>query len=224
MSKDRALVLLSGGLDSAVSFHWALKQGWSVRPITYNYHERPQREKDATASLVRRADLRDELIEVELPFLMEVEDLQENGIENRALGRAPGSYIPARNLIFYATAAHYGEILSARWLVGGHNGADGEIFPDATPAFFEGLNRLLTMGLLTATTSRLQVVNPLKGRTKVEVLRLGRELDVPFALTWSCHYDRAVPCGTCSSCREREKAFQELGVEDPLLAAPGARP
>lgn len=221
---DRALVLLSGGLDSAVSFYWALKQGWSVRPLTFNYHERPQREKDATASLAGRVDLRKDLIEVGLPFLMELEDLQENGMENPALGDAPGTYIPARNLIFYATAAHYGEILSTRWLVGGHNGADGRIFPDATPAFFENLNRLLTMGLLTATTSKLEIVNPLQGLTKVEVLRLGQELDVPFELTWSCHYDRVAPCGVCSSCREREDAFHDLDIEDPLLAAPRGRP
>ncbi len=218
----RALVLLSGGLDSAVSLSWALREGWSVYPLTFHYHERPQREKDATASLVRHSRCQENLLEVDLPFLMEVEDLRENGLENPSLQDAPGSYVPARNLIFYATAAHYGEILGAQWLVGGHNGADGEIFPDAAPAFFGGLNRLLKLGLLTASKSRLQIVNPLEGLTKADVLRLGRELGVPFDVTWSCHYDGAVPCGTCASCRERERAFQRLGTEDPLLAAPPA--
>ncbi|MFQ5553169.1 MAG: 7-cyano-7-deazaguanine synthase [Thermoplasmata archaeon] len=221
---DRALVLLSGGLDSAVSLYWAVKQGWSVHPMTYHYHERPEREKDAAASLVKLSGSLEDLLEVNLPFLMEVEDLLENGLENPSLGDAPGTYVPARNLIFYATAAHYGEILGAQWLVGGHNGADGGIFPDATPAFFEGLNRLLELGLLTASTSRLRVVNPLQGRSKADVLRLGQELGVPFEVTWSCHYDRATPCGACSSCREREEAFQDLGIEDPLLAAPRGRP
>ncbi|MFQ5918524.1 MAG: 7-cyano-7-deazaguanine synthase [Thermoplasmata archaeon] len=216
----RALVLLSGGLDSAVSLYWALREGWSVHPLTFHYHARPQREKDATANLANLSGRQASLLEVDFPFLMEVEDLQERGFGRRTLENAPGSYVPARNLIFYATAAHYGEILGAQWLVGGHNGADGEIFPDATPAFFEGLNRLLKLGILTASHSRLQIVNPLEGRTKAEVLRLGQELGVPFEATWSCHYDRAAPCGRCTSCREREEAFLRIGVEDPLLAAP----
>ncbi len=215
----RALVLLSGGLDSAVSLYWALREGWSVRPLTFHYHERPNREKEATVSLVSLSGCQESLLEVSLPFLMELEDLRENGLENLSLQDAPGAYVPARNLIFYATAAHYGEILGAQWLVGGHNGADGEIFPDATPEFFGGLNRLLKMGLLATSGSQLQIVNPLEGRTKAEVLRLGQELDVPFEVTWSCHYDRADPCGTCASCREREEAFQRLGTKDPLLAA-----
>ncbi|MEE9164410.1 MAG: 7-cyano-7-deazaguanine synthase [Thermoplasmata archaeon] len=218
----RALVLLSGGLDSAVSFYWALREGWSVYPLTFHYHERPQREKDATVSLVRRSGCQENLLEVGLPFLMELEDLRENGLDNLSLRDAPGAYVPARNLIFYATAAHYGEILGAQWLVGGHNGADGEIFPDATPEFFGGLNRLLKMGLLATSKSHLQIVNPLESRTKADVLRLGQELGVPFEVTWSCHYDRAAPCGTCASCRERGEAFQRLGTEDPLLAASAA--
>jgi 7-cyano-7-deazaguanine synthase len=215
----RALVLLSGGLDSAVSLYWALREGWSVHPLTFHYHERPQREKDATTNLVNRSGLQTSLLEVDLPFLMEVEDLRESGLGKDTLDAAPGSYVPARNLIFYATAAHYGEILGAQWLVGGHNGADGEIFPDATPEFFGGLNRLLKLGILTASNSPLQVVNPLEGRTKAEVLRLGQELAVPFETTWSCHYDRAAPCGRCSSCREREEAFVRIRVDDPLLAS-----
>ncbi|MFQ6012147.1 MAG: 7-cyano-7-deazaguanine synthase [Thermoplasmata archaeon] len=221
---DRALVLLSGGLDSAVSLYWALKKGWSVYPLTYHYYARPKREKDATARLVAQSGCPEDILEVELPFLKEVEDMPEDGLQNPSLRKAPGSYIPARNLIFYAMAAHYGEILEARWLVGGHNGADGGTFPDARPAFFAGLNQLLDVGLLTASTSPLRVVNPLEGRSKVDVLRLGQELGVPFEVTWSCHYDRAAPCGVCSSCRERETAFRRLGVEDPLLAAPRGRP
>ena len=218
----RALILLSGGLDSAVSLYWALDRGWSAIPLTFHYHERPQREKDATVRLVRHSGCREDILEVDLPFLMEVEDLREKGLPNRFLQDAPGAYVPARNLVFYAIAAHYGEILGAQRLVGGHNGADGRIFPDAAPAFFEGLNRLLELGLLTAPESRLQIVNPLAGRTKAGVLRLGQELGVPFEETWSCHYDRASPCGSCASCREREQAFKHLEAEDPLLATPSA--
>lgn len=215
---DRALVLLSGGLDSAVSLYWTIRRGWEVRPLTFHYFARPEREKASTQTLASRAGCHEDLLEVELPFLMEMEDLQERRVENAGLRGAPGSYIPARNLIFYTTAAYYGEIQAARWLVGGHNGADGGTFPDATPQFFEGLNGLLQRGLLTAPRSPLHVVNPLQGYRKADVLRLGQELGVPFEVTWSCHYDRETPCGTCSSCREREEAFEILDVADPLLA------
>lgn len=188
-----------------------------MHPLTFHYHRRPPQEKEATRTLLGRSRCDQTLVEVDLPFLMDVDDLRERGSGNPALGDAPGTYVPARNLIFYSLAAYYGEVLAAHWLVGGHNGADGGTFPDATPGFFEGFNALLDIGLLNQSMPPLRVINPLQGLTKNQVIKLGLELSVPFAVTWSCHFDRDVPCGRCASCRERARAFEKVGTDDPLL-------
>ncbi len=217
---ERAIVLVSGGIDSAVSLFMSLQKGWDLYPLTFKYYMRPRREIEATMGLAELAGCREKLIEVDLPFLMEVEDLLHLGLDNHRLEKAPPTYVPARNLIFYSIAAHYAELKDAKWIVGGHNGLDRETFPDAQPEFFEALNRLLGLGLLTARDSRVEIVNPLQGLTKAEVIQVGGDYSVPLERTWSCSLDGAAPCGECSSCQERSRAYERLGLEDPLLAYP----
>lgn len=216
---ERAIVLLSGGIDSAVALHHARGEGWEVHPLTFHYHQRPHREVQATLRLAEGAGCRERLIEVDLPFLMEVEDLLAAGVDNRLLKDAPPTYVPGRNLVFYSLAAHYAEVRGARWIVGGHNDLDPDTFPDATPAFFRGLNRLLASALATSDGSPVEIVNPLHGMSKVDVLRRAVELDVPLDATWSCSHDEAGPCGVCFPCQQRAEAFALLGRQDPLVAA-----
>ena len=210
---DRALVLLSGGIDSAVALWWAKAQGWDVRALTFDYFGRPKREHTAISALAGRAAI-GPVRSVPLPFLKEVDDLRPSGFENTALNESPEGYIPARNLIFYSLAAYYAELDGIRYLVGGHNGTDPESFPDASPRFFEHLNRLLGMSLWSYKGSPVEVVLPLAGKSKEDVLRLGRRLGVPFELTWSCYWDQDVHCGVCISCTERREAFGAVGLED----------
>ena len=212
---DRAIVLLSGGVDSAVTLWWAQRQGWDVRPLTFDYYGRPRREHDAIEALVKAAGA-PPIRYVDLPFLKEVDDLRGAGLANPVLRDSPEGYIPARNLIFYSLAAYYAELDGTRYLVGGHNGLDPESFPDSSPRFFQGLNGLFHQSLWSYERSPIEVVVPLSGKSKEDVLRLGRDLGVPFGLTWSCYWDRDAPCGTCVSCRERREAFAAIGAVDPL--------
>ncbi|HYM38779.1 MAG TPA: 7-cyano-7-deazaguanine synthase [Thermoplasmata archaeon] len=212
---DRAIVLLSGGVDSAVTLWWARKQGWDVHPLTFDYFGRPRREHVAIEALVKRAAVRP-IRYVDLPFLKEVDDLRESGLANPVLRDSPEGYIPARNLIFYGLAAYYAELDGARYLVGGHNGIDPESFPDASPKFFNFLNSVLHLSLWSYDRSPVQVIVPLSGTSKEDVLRLGSDLGVPFDLTWSCYWDRDVHCGSCVSCKERREAFARIGVPDPV--------
>ncbi len=212
---DRAIVLLSGGIDSAVALWWARAQDWEVQPLTFDYFGRPRREHTAVAQLVKRADVRP-VRSVALPFLKEVDDLRPSGFDNAALNESPEGYIPARNLIFYSLAAYYAELDGTRHLVGGHNGTDPESFPDASPTFFDHLNRVFGMSLWSYKRSPVDVILPLAGKSKEEVLRIGLGLGVPFELTWSCYYDQDIHCGTCVSCTERRAAFAAVGLEDPV--------
>jgi 7-cyano-7-deazaguanine synthase len=212
---DEALVLLSGGVDSAVTLWWAKKQGWDVQPLTFDYFGRPKREHAAVDALISRAEVRAART-VALPFLKEVDDLRPDGFRNRALADSPEGYIPGRNMIFYSVAAYFAELDGARYLVGGHNGLDPESFPDASPRFFDSLNHAFRLSLWSYGEAPLQVLVPLSGKTKPDVVRMGLEMRVPFELTWSCYWDREVHCGTCASCRERREAFAAIGTDDPV--------
>jgi 7-cyano-7-deazaguanine synthase len=202
----RAVVLLSGGLDSAVALFWAQARGWEVFPIEFDYHQRPEREKKACSALRRYARIRESII-VPVPFLREISDLPDGALKNSVLSRAPEGYIPLRNLVFYSLAAYHAEILGARYLVGGHNRTDCESFPDAGEPFWQSLNRIFELAMWSYPDLKIEVILPLINLDKVGVIRLGRALGVPFDLTWSCYFDADQPCGACESCRERVSAF-----------------
>jgi 7-cyano-7-deazaguanine synthase len=212
---ERAIVLLSGGVDSAVTLWWAKKQGWDVQPLSFDYFGRPKREHAAIEALVTRAGV-GPVRYIDLPFLKEVDDLRPGGLANPVLDASPEGYIPARNLIFYSLAAYVAELDGRRYLVGGHNGVDPESFPDASPKFFDFLNSMFRLSLWSFERSPVQVIVPLSGKSKEDVLRMGQDLGVPFDLTWSCYWDRDVHCGSCVSCRERREAFAAIGLQDPV--------
>ncbi len=202
----RAIVLLSGGLDSAVALYWARAQGWNAVPAEFEYYRRPERERRACRDLCLRAGITDQII-VPVPFLREAVDIPAQETNNPALARAPQGYIPLRNLIFYSLAAYHAEILGARYIIGGHNRTDCESFPDAGRAFWEQLNLLLKVAIWSHSEIQTKIVLPLIEMGKTEVIRLGARLGVPFEVTWSCYFDADHPCGTCESCLEREQAF-----------------
>jgi len=211
----RALILLSGGLDSSVCLWWARQQGWDLIPLTVDYHGRPTAEVRALNALLDGVMVGN-LIRAPLPFLKDVADLREDGLANPVLDAAPDAYIPARNMIFYAIAGYYAETLGAERIVGGHNGIDPETFPDSSPDFFTQVNSLFRLGLWSYPRAHVSVKLPLAGKPKEEVIDMGLKLGVPFGDTWSCYFDGERHCGVCESCRERQAAFKALEVRDPV--------
>jgi len=208
---NKAIVLVSGGIDSTVALWWAKRQGWRVIPLTMNYHARPRAEKSATRRILDKAGIK-HLVEVPLGFVKEVGDLAKEGGSPGFLDESPEGYIPARNMIFYSIAAYYAEFLDARFVVGGHNETDPQEFPDSSPEFFRNLNRLMAKGLWSYAHRPVKVLVPLRHKKKLQVVRLGMKLGAPIHLTWSCRHDGRRPCGECSSCIERDEAFRLAGL------------
>jgi len=206
----RAIVLLSGGLDSAVALYWARAQGWECHTIEFEYYERPEQERRACRELCGHASITARIV-TPIPFIREIADVPRRELANPALARAPQGYIPLRNLIFYALSGYHAEILGARYIVGGHTRTDCESFPDAGKAFWDQLNRILTISVWSHCEIGTRIVLPFIDLGKVEVVRLGRQLGVPFELTWSCYFDAVRPCGACESCLERAAAFAAAG-------------
>jgi 7-cyano-7-deazaguanine synthase len=203
---NRALVLMSGGIDSAVALAWAQKNHDSLVAISFLYHLRPFRERLSVQRLLQKYPAR--LLEVPVPFLRESVDLAD------PLPEVPEGYISNRNLIFYSIAGYAAEVHRCDAIVGGHNCGDSEDFPDAAASFFSQLESLTNKALLTR---KVRIELPLAKWNKKQVLEHAALWGVPLEHTWSCYWDATVPCGTCASCLERAGAFAQLGIADPLL-------
>jgi 7-cyano-7-deazaguanine synthase len=210
----RSIVLLSGGLDSAVALFWAINEGQLVDTLTFDYFRRSRREIEACVELAKFAQCPNQ--RVELGFLKEIDDSKKSGIRNPLLKGAQSAYIPCRNLIFYGIAASFAEISDARYIVGGHIKNDASTFPDSSPRFFSLFNKAASVGRISERRTG-RVVLPLAKLDKTQVIRLGQKLGVPFELTWSCYRSNKSPCHECHSCVLREGAFERAGVSDPLL-------
>jgi len=219
----RAVVLLSGGLDSYTAAAIARSQGFTLHALTVRYGQRHAREVDAArrvaaalgvaAHLALDLDLRGiggSALTSEMPVPLD-RDLSAPDI--------PSTYVPARNTIFLSLALGWAEVLNARDLVIGVNALDYSGYPDCRPEFiraFESLAALATRAGVEG--ARFRVHTPLMALTKADIIRRGLELGLDYRLTHSC-YDPApdgAPCGRCDSCVLRARGFAEAGAPDPL--------
>jgi 7-cyano-7-deazaguanine synthase len=219
MRSDKALVMLSGGLDSATCLYWAKQKYSDVSAITFNYFGRLVQEKRAAARLIRAAGIK-ALIEIDLPFVKEAGDFfyGRRHLKNPdSDGGWSSSYVPARNMIFYSIAAHYAEYLDTKWIIGGHNLHDVKLFKDASKNYIDKLNGLFKDGCLSCNGQAYQILLPLAEMNREQIIRLAINLKAPLELTWSCHREGRVHCGRCYACRQRLEAFNLLDLKDPAF-------
>jgi len=209
-----AVIMLSGGLDSTVALWWARSNDIEVLPISIEFGGRPRGELAAVESIARAAMV-GPVSRMPLPFVRLAAQLPAYKDPKRPF---PLGYIPLRNLLFYTLAAYHADAHGARYVVGGHLKEDSMEFPDATPAYFDEMNSLFRRSTDGFNRSGApEVLLPLVGMTKTEVVRLGAELGAPFELTWSCWVDGQSPCGKCIACKDRAEAFEKAGLRDVSL-------
>jgi 7-cyano-7-deazaguanine synthase len=220
----RAVVLLSGGLDSYTAAAIAKQQRFALFALTIHYGQRHAREI-AAARAVARA------LGIERHLEMDV-DLRSIGGSSLTSAEAvphgrrvdanaiPSTYVPARNTIFLSIALGWAETLGAGDIVIGVNALDYSGYPDCRPEFIAAFERVAALGTRAGVEgARFRVHTPLIALSKAEIIRRGVALGLDYGLTHSC-YDPPPdgrPCGTCDSCRLRAKGFSEAGVPDPLL-------
>lgn len=210
----RAIVLLSGGIDSATALYLTRLQTDDIYSINMIYAESYDPEAEASKKIAAAAHVRDHLTLL-LPFFKDLE-LRYHPTPSTEITTA---YVPARNMVFYGIAAAYAETLKADSIVFGSNADDAFELPDARPAFIQLITELIRSGTRAGQEGfTIQVVNPLISHSKLEVLRIAIKLNVPLELTWSCYENGRTPCGKCRGCMGRQKAFDQLGVQDPLLS------
>lgn len=223
-----AVVLLSGGLDSATTAFFAASHGYLVHGLSFDYGQRHRRELESArlvseslgsaAHMVIKADLTVIGGSALTSSQIEVPKATEYGMESRGI---PVTYVPARNTIFLSYALAWAEVLGAADIFIGVNAVDYSGYPDCRPEFIAAYEKMANLSTRASVEGglRLRIHTPLINMTKAEIIALGLELGLDFSLTWSCYNPTAEgsPCGYCDSCLLRAKGFREAGVEDPLL-------
>ena len=224
-----AVVLLSGGLDSATALAVASAEGYDCRALSFDYGQRHARELASAKRVAAALGAREHLIlhldlraiggsaltaDIPVPTGRRAEDMARD---------IPVTYVPARNTIFLAHALAWAEVLGAQDLFIGANAHDYSGYPDCRPEFIDAFERLANLATQAGVEgrSRFRIHAPLIDLTKGQIVARGHELGVDFALTWSCYApesdDRA--CGRCDSCVLRKKGFAEARLVDPIPAA-----
>lgn len=217
----KAVVLLSGGLDSATILYEAKHQGYQTYCLIFDYGQRHNKEIAQARKIARRAKAPFELVKITMPW--KGSSLLDKKISLPRHGKVdpkkiPSTYVPARNIIFLSFAASFAETIKARAVFIGANAIDYSGYPDCRPEFFQAYSRMLTKGLKTCVEGHpIKVVTPLLKKTKARIIRRGMKLGVPYELSWSCYKGSAKPCGVCDSCVLRAQGFNEAGCADPLL-------
>ncbi len=225
----KAVVLLSGGLDSATTLYVARAQGYRVRALICDYGQRHMREVAAAKRIARRARVPFDVIRVRLPWKGSA--LLDSHIRVRTCARShvamtarssgasiPATYVPARNIIFLSLALSCAEARGGRCVFIGANAVDYSGYPDCRPAFYKAFAAAARRGTKSGVRGRaIAIKTPLMRQSKAGIIKRGIRLGVPYALTWSCYKGGARPCGVCDSCRLRAKGFREAGLPDPAL-------
>ncbi len=211
--RPKAIVLLSGGLDSATTLYYALHQGYEVRALVFDYGQRHKKEIMAAKAVARAVGAAVEIVRIAMPWkgsslLDAAINVPVRGVRQ---GVIPSTYVPARNIIFVSFAASFAEAIGARVIMIGANALDYSGYPDCRPEFFRSFQKTLDVGLKAGVEHHgVRIETPLIRMSKAQIIRLGLKLGVPYSKTWSCYQGGPKPCGVCDSCRLRQKGFKEV--------------
>ena len=217
-STQRAIVLLSGGMDSCVCAALAARD-YSTAALHVSYGQRTeQRERRSFLAICQRMNIQDKLLvrNEALPAIggsaLTDEDIPVPTVLP-AGHEIPVTYVPFRNAHFLSAAVSWAEVLGVTKIYIGAVEPDSSGYPDCRPAYYEAFNRVIRAG---TKEGNIEIVTPLIAMRKAEIVRLGLELNAPFDLTWSCYQQEDNACGVCDSCRLRLQAFKAVGVKDPI--------
>ena len=217
-AQARAVVLLSGGMDSCVCAALAVRDG-EAAAVHVSYGQRTEaRERQAFLTICERLGIRERLL-VRNESLRAIggSALTDKNIAVPEAGKMghgiPVTYVPFRNAHFLAAAVSWAEVLGAEKVYIGAVEPDSSGYPDCRPAYYRAFNEVVKAG---TKAGRIEIVTPLIAMRKREIVTLGLELRAPFDLTWSCYCREDAACGACDSCDLRLRAFREAGATDPI--------
>jgi 7-cyano-7-deazaguanine synthase len=217
----RAVVLLSGGLDSTTALYWAKKKRFSPVALSVRYGQRHVKELSAARAVAKKAGVPLHEVSLPLPWLAHASSLTDKKkklpdlpLSKIGRGGVPSTYVPGRNTMFLALAASLADSVGADAIVIGANVLDYSGYPDCRPKYLAAFEQTARQG---TRRTKLKILAPLLKLDKKGIVRLAEKVGAPLSLTWSCYAGTAEPCGRCDSCKLRAKGFSAAGKADPAL-------
>jgi 7-cyano-7-deazaguanine synthase len=220
----KAVILLSGGLDSSTVLYQAKADGCDCYAISFDYQQRHKRELDSALMVSKAAGIFQHQVvnfdlrqwggsaltddKIDLPQQRSLDEMAEN---------IPVTYVPARNTIFLSFALGFAEAIAAQRVYIGVNALDYSGYPDCRPDYIQAMQEVFRLGTKQGREGEaIKIFAPLIELKKTEIIQLGNQLGVPWELTWSCYAGDDSACGVCDSCQLRLAAFAELRLKDPI--------
>lgn len=226
----KAIVILSGGLDSTTCMGIAKAQGYELYPLTFDYGQRHKSEIENARQVAEFYGVAQRHKIVSLGFLKEFggSALTDESIEVPPAGESgpvesdiPVTYVPGRNLLFLSIATSYAEVTGAEAIYIGVNALDYSGYPDCRPEFIRKVEEVMALATRVGVEGGpMRIETPLIHWSKADIIREGTRLGVPYQLTTSCYNGQDAACGECDSCRLRLKGFAEAGLTDPIPYRP----
>lgn len=202
----KAIVLLSGGLDSTVTLYYAKKMGYQCSALIFDYGQRHKKEIRAAKKISKITKTPFQLVKMQLPWKGSALLDRSIKIPNRKkLAGIPATYVPARNTIFLSFALSFAEAIGAQAIFIGAHAVDYSGYPDCRPEYFKAWKQLIRKALKVRS---IEIKTPLLHFGKAQIIRLGNKLKAPLEITWSCYAGGEKPCGVCDSCKIRSRARQ----------------
>ncbi|MCU4975840.1 7-cyano-7-deazaguanine synthase QueC [Halobacteria archaeon AArc-m2/3/4] len=220
MSNEKAVVLVSGGMDSATAVYETIDRGYEPYFLHTSYGQRTENKEYECAKALAEEVSAADLLHIETGHLSKIgassltDDELEVADADMESDEIPTSYVPFRNANLLSMAVSYAEANECTAIFIGAHSEDFSGYPDCRPEFFEAFQHVVDVG--TKPTTEIDLVAPFVEWSKTEIAERGLELGVPYEMTWSCYRDEAPACGTCDSCAFRLEAFRNAGARDPI--------
>ena len=216
----KAIILVSGGMDSCVTATAAKADGYDLSFLHMNYGQRTEKRELTAFNNIADYYMVDERLVIDISHLSAIGGscLTDKNIETPSADLEnpdiPISYVPFRNANILAAAVSWAEILDARTIYAGAVEDDSSGYPDCRRLFFDAFEKTIETG--TKPETNIKILTPLITLTKKEIVEKGISLNAPLHLTWSCYKNEDIPCGECDSCALRARGFLQAGLKDPL--------
>jgi 7-cyano-7-deazaguanine synthase len=221
----KAVLILSGGLDSSTLAYWLKANGYNeIICVTFDYGQKQIIELKSAAAIAKNLGAEHRVID--LSFIKEFLSKSSSSLTNPSISVPSGEYtkdnmqstvVPNRNSMMLTMAWTIACVERANVLAYGAHGGDHYIYPDTRPDYFNAINLSLRLGTKDSRADNLNLIAPFITWDKAEIIRTGYKLNVPFAQTWTCYEGCEIHCGICGACSERKKGFTTANIPDPTL-------